>query len=91
MPVIRAVGRLGILDPEQIALLQEIFDLACARLDLDPKSAEAENIAQRLVATHQSGTLDRQAFPQLSRSRMSRKAQLLTSATSRGATGRARL
>ncbi|MHB2267969.1 hypothetical protein [Aliihoeflea sp. PC F10.4] len=62
MPVIRAVGRLGILDPEQIALLQEIFDLACARLDLDPKSAEAENIAQRLVATHQSGTLDRQAF-----------------------------
>lgn len=59
MAIIRVVGRLGILDPEQIALLQEIFDLACARLDLDPK---AENMAQRLVATHQSGTLDRQAF-----------------------------
>lgn len=62
MAIIRVVGRLGILDPEQIALLQEIFDLACARMKLDPKSPEAENLAQRLVATHQSGTLDKRAF-----------------------------
>lgn len=62
MAIIRVVGRLGILDPEQIALLQDIFDSACARLALYPKSQEAENIAQKLVAAHQSGTLDKQLF-----------------------------
>lgn len=44
MAIIRVVGRLGILDPEQIALLQDIFDSACARLALDPKSQEAAKI-----------------------------------------------
>ncbi|MGO4562661.1 hypothetical protein [Rhizobiales bacterium 3FA27D7] len=62
MAVVRVLEGLGIMDPEQIALLQEIFGSACARLDLDPKSPDAENIAQRLVAAHQSGTLDRNAF-----------------------------
>ena len=60
MAVVRVLEGLGIMDPEQIALLQEIFGSACARLD--PKSPDAENIAQRLVAAHQSGTLDRNAF-----------------------------
>jgi hypothetical protein len=62
MAIVRALEGLGILDPEQIAVLQEIFDAACARLDLDPKSPEAESVAQRLVAAHQSGTLDRKTF-----------------------------
>ncbi len=62
MPIMRALGSLGVMDPEQITLLQEIFDSACALLDLNPASQEAETIAQRLVAAHQSGTLDRATF-----------------------------
>jgi len=62
MAAVRVLEGLGTMDPEQVALLQEIFDSACGRLDLDPKSPKAENVAQRLVAAHQSGTLDRNAF-----------------------------
>lgn len=62
MAISRAMGSLGILDPEEVAALQEIFDSACALLKLDSQSPEAEHVAQRLVAAHQSGTLDRKTF-----------------------------
>lgn len=62
MAISRVAGSLGVLDPEQIAALKEIFDSACALLDLDPQSAEAEHVAQRLVAAYQSGTLDKASF-----------------------------
>jgi hypothetical protein len=54
----RAASRLGMLEPEEISQLQQIFEDACSLLGHDPHSLEAEHIAHKIVASYQAGTLE---------------------------------
>jgi hypothetical protein len=62
MSISRAASRLGMLEPEEISELQQIFEDACSLLGHDPHSLEAEHIAQKLIASYQAGTLEKDAF-----------------------------
>ncbi|MBZ9857344.1 hypothetical protein LB566_26480 [Mesorhizobium sp. CA13] len=54
-------SRLGMLEPEEISQLQQIFEYACSLLGHDPHSLEAEHIALK-IASYQAGTLEKDAF-----------------------------
>jgi hypothetical protein len=57
MSISRAASRFGMLEPEEISQLQQIFEDACSLLGHEPRSLEAEHIAHKIIASYQAGTL----------------------------------
>lgn len=54
MPI-RRLADPGVLEPEEVAFLQETFDEICARGRIDRKSEAAEELAVNLIAHYQRG------------------------------------
>ncbi|KAA9384130.1 hypothetical protein [Neorhizobium galegae] len=46
------------LQPEELDLLQRVFDLTCAEVGIEKKSRQAEGLAATLLKLFQSGTRD---------------------------------
>lgn len=48
----------GLLTRAEVGRLQRVFDEACRRLEAAPDSAEAHEVALRLLALHNAGMVD---------------------------------
>lgn len=58
MPVSRIASTQGIMHPEELALLQRVFDRACRSNGHAPSSPAAEDTAVRLIVLFRSGVMD---------------------------------
>ncbi|WP_141245401.1 hypothetical protein [Mesorhizobium sp. WSM4313] len=54
MPI-RRLPDAGVFEPEEVSVLQGIFDQICARGGIDRKSEVAEDMAINLIAYYQQG------------------------------------
>jgi hypothetical protein len=50
----------GVVSPEELRFLDDVFARACQALDVDRKSEQAETVAQKLVLLFQHGMNDRE-------------------------------
>lgn len=52
-------GTAGVLDPDELGTLESVFEEICQLSKIARGSAEAENLALKLMLLHQSGVNDR--------------------------------
>lgn len=49
----------GVLDPDELKVVESVFEEACRRLDFSRGSTNAENLASKIMLLHESGLDDR--------------------------------
>jgi hypothetical protein len=64
MPIRTLASTTGIVRPEELALLQRVFDKACQRLKHSPNDEEADAIAVDIIGTFMSGVTDEETLLQ---------------------------
>ncbi|WP_394886707.1 hypothetical protein ACG873_19020 [Mesorhizobium sp. AaZ16] len=62
MPSLERAAALGVYSPEQLAALRAIFQEACASLELDPDSPEADSMAAKILTAFRLGYVDKETM-----------------------------